>query len=141
VLAFASCGSTNKVATTAATSSSGRPAPAVKSVIYRVNLRSTEAPRGAPKGSARAVISIDAATHEVCWTFSQLKNVPSATEAEITGHPTIGFTRTLLAQPFAGSGCTHEPALLLHIFEREPQRFEVGIQNRDHPLRSVRGPL
>jgi hypothetical protein len=140
-LAFASCGSTKKAATTPATGSSGPQVPPVKSVIYRVRLASTnEAPAGAPKGSGLAVISIDASTDELCWAFSQLKNVLAPTEATINGHPRFGYTHTPLF-PYTANGCTQEPALLLYLFEHTPQRYYVNIQNRHHPGRAVRGRL
>jgi hypothetical protein len=97
---------------------------------------------GAAKRSAHAIISIEGSTQELCWTFSQLKNVPSPTSAAIVGPLRIGSISTPLGVAgFVPSGCRSRPAVLLRAMLAEPQHLYVTIENNRHPERGVRGRL
>jgi len=152
-LAFAGCGSTNKAATTAPATSATLPPgatgiaapPPVKSVTFSVKLAgANEVPAGAPTGSGVAVISIKASTGELCWTFSQLKNVTAPTEAHI--HRGLASTSGNIVIPLGGaykaSGCVPgAPRPLLGLIGANPQQFYVNIHNAQYPGGAVRGQL
>jgi hypothetical protein len=151
-LAFAGCGSTKKAATTPATSATLPPGatgiahpPPVKSVTYRVKLAgANEVPAGAPTGSGVAVISIKASSGEVCWTFSQLKNVTAPKEAHIHRGlaGTSGNVVIALGGAYKASGCVPgTPRPLLGLIGANPQRFYVNIHNAKYPGGAVRGQL
>jgi hypothetical protein len=144
VLAFAGCGSTKQAATTAVTSPVLKRAtrtegthPPIKSVSYSIKLASTGG-GGAPR-SAHVQISISAPTKELCWNFSQLKNVTAPAEASIVGKSRMGISRTPLGPP--QTGCYREPGTLLGVLEAEPKSFYVSIENEKYPSGAVSGPL
>jgi hypothetical protein len=161
VLAFAGCGKTVATtgATTAATTSSPPVTtkithPHVKSATYAVNLAGIKraptrapTPRRAPKpkGSAFAAISINGSSNELCWTFSQLKNLPPAPyEAQLRGDLEMGVTVTELSNAkgqYTASGCYSAPPELLDLIERHPHSFHLKITKAGHPERGVEGLL
>jgi hypothetical protein len=143
------CGSTNTTTTTAKTAplvpgatEIGTPPP-VKSASYRAILAGTTGtPAGAPKGSGLAIISVRAPSSELCWDFSQLKNVASPTAARIyrslAGGPPL-TSGVLFGVPYKASGCVHEPAVFLGLLGAHPQNFYVAIDNVQFPMGAVRG--
>jgi hypothetical protein len=146
-IAFAGCGSTKNAATTAfVTSSSPPPAPRtggppVKSVSYSVKLGPSDR-RGRGHGSGQAVISINP-NGELCWHFSQLKNVEEPTTAAIVGKTRVGVISSPLgAEGYTASGClTDRPALLLNLLETERRKLYVLAEGTVHPERGLRGRL
>jgi len=111
----------------------------IRSTTYKVKL--TGMPR-AYLGSTRsglAVISINAAKSELCWTFSQLKNVTAPTEGTITSATLLTH---LFERRYEASGCVpHEPPTLLKLIEREPQNYHVNLVDAAHRERGVTGQL
>ncbi len=142
------CGST-KTTTTAKTvplapgaTEIGTPPP-VKSATYRANLAGTSGtPAGAPNGSGLAIITIKAPGRELCWDFSQLKNVASPTAARIyrslAGGPPLG-SGVPFGASYKASGCVREPAVFLGLLGDHPQNFYVAIDNAQFPKGAVRG--
>jgi hypothetical protein len=90
------------------------------------------------------VISIKASTGELCWTFSQLKNVTSPREAHIHRGlaSTSGNIVIALGGAYKASGCVPgTPRPLLALIGANPQRFYVNIHNAQYPGGAVRGQL
>jgi hypothetical protein len=153
VLAFAGCGSTKTVATKAGPNvPAGFPAypPPPISVTYSISLSGASgvsgtypAPAGAPNGSGLAVISINAATRELCWQFSQLKNVTAPTVARIyrLAGPTTWRYGYTLGRPFKSSGCLPENWIILGFLGAKPQQFWVSIHTAQFPGGAVRGQV
>jgi len=149
VIALAGCGSTKTTTTTAKSAplvpgatEIGAPPP-VKSATYRVNLSGTNGtPAGAPNGSGLAVITVKAPSNELCWNFSQLKNVASPTAARIyrslAGGPPLG-SGVPFGASYAASGCVKEPAVFLGLLGSHPQNFYLAIDNTQFPKGAVRG--
>jgi len=141
-LALAGCGKTNTAATVPATTSSLRPGVApVRSATYSVSLAGVTG--GAPNGSGIATINIEASTDELCWQFSQLKNVTAPTVARIFqkvpgGTGSGGYQ---LGAVYNSSGCVHEPSVNLGVIEDRPSKFYVSIHDAQFPGGAVRGPL
>lgn len=160
VFAFAGC-SSKKLETTAAKKVETSPAaspptgfspypPPPKSVTYSISLSAASgvsgtypAPAGAPKGSGLAVISINAPRLELCWQFSQLKNVTAPTVARIyrLAGPTTWRYGYKLGGTFKPSGCLHENWIFLGFLGAKPQQFYVSIHTAQFPGGAVRGQL
>ena len=145
VLACAGCGSSNKAASSGSaatsTAATGRQtALPVKSVSYYVNLTTVRRAscRAVPTGSGVALISIIAASNELCWTFPPLKNITAGTAARINGHLKFGYTSTPLG-PYTASGCRVEPRLMLSLLEKQRHSFYLIIANPKLPGSGVRG--
>ncbi|HEX4187805.1 MAG TPA: CHRD domain-containing protein [Solirubrobacteraceae bacterium] len=148
LIVLGGCGSTKSTTTTTTThlapgaTEIGTPPP-VKSATYRVALAgSTGAPPGAPNGSALAIVTVKAPTHELCWEFSNLKNVSAPTAARIyrslAGGPPPG-SGVPLGSPYKPSGCRAEPAVFLGLLGSHPQNFYLAIDNAGYPKGAVRG--
>ena len=88
------------------------------------------------------MISVKAPTLELCWQFSQLKNVASPTAARIyrslSGGPPQG-SGVPLGEGYTPTGCTREPAIFLGLLSEHPQNFFVAIDNAQFPQGAVRG--
>jgi hypothetical protein len=125
------------------TRTSGAPPPA-KSASYSVSLAGTSGGLpGAPNGSGLAVISLNASSDQLCWKFSQLKNVTAPTVAKIYkatphGPGTAGLP---LGSAYSSSGCVTEPSIFLGAIGAHPQRFYVSIHDAQFPGGAVRGQL
>lgn len=152
-LAFAGCGGTNKAASTATTRSapvpSGPTEPPAKSLTYSVKLGpNAKAPRPRARAlaahrSGRALITIKGASDEICWKFSQIKNIEPPTEGAIVGHITgVGFlSAPIEGEGYTASGCLQKPRKLLNLIEENPHDLYVNIQNQKHPERGLIGRL
>jgi hypothetical protein len=139
VLAFAGCGGAKTVATTSAPPlPSQRP---IESATYTVNLAGFE--QGAHNGSGLAVVSLNASTREICWTFSQLKNVGAPTDARIyrTFPGASGRNGFRLGRTYKASGCVPAPANVLRELTAGPQEWVVSIHTRHFPGGAVRGQV
>jgi CHRD domain len=157
VLAFASCGGGTKTVTTTAPTTSPTPPgvskhvgpPPVKSVSYSVSLSgaagvsSPRAPAGEPNGSGFAAISVNASTGELCWKFSQLKNVTRPTVARIYRAASLGsfLYGFRLGHTYKSSGCLPENPIFLGLLGARPQEFYVSIHSARFPEGAVRGQV
>jgi hypothetical protein len=157
VSAFAGCGGT-KTVTTAAPPKAGVNPPAgfspdippPRSVTYNVSLSGAggvsgtyPAPAGARHGSGLAVISVNAPRRELCWQFSQLKNVTAPTVARIyrLAGPTTWQYGYKLGRPFKSSGCLPENPTFLGFIGAKPQQLWVSIDTAQFRFGAVRGQL
>ena len=143
VLAFAGCGGTKPVTTAVLPPGVSR-APELPQPInatYSVSLAGFK--RGSPNGSGHAVVSINASTNELCWTFSQLKNVTSPTVARLFRNFTGASGRNgfLLGRAYKSSGCIHLESAVLGLIGAKPEQFYVNIHDARFPGGAVRGPL
>ncbi|MGA2319430.1 MAG: CHRD domain-containing protein [Solirubrobacteraceae bacterium] len=146
--ALAGCGSTKKGAATSSPqppglTETGAPAP-VKSVTYKVILAGTNGgPPGVPDGYARAVLRIEVARRELCWSFSRLQNVTAPTTARVYRNPsgTSVEPGVRLSATYRPSGCAREPAAFLGLLALHPLNFYLRIDSVRYPNGAVRGVL
>ncbi len=159
VLGFAACGKSSPAPTTAVTPpgvTTYTPPPLAKTATYSVALSGTvgvsgavgapvgsRAPAGAPNGSGLAVISVNAATSELCWKFSQLTNVTAPTVARVFRWAAPGSWRYgfALGHKYKSSGCIPENRIFLGLLTAKPQDFYVSIHTTRFPGGAVRGEL
>jgi uncharacterized protein YceK len=155
-LAFAGCGSSSSstsstksssspstAATTTPSSSTTSTNAAVKARVYTVSMKgSNEVPKGAPNGSATAVITIKT-SKQVCWRFTNLKNVTAPKVDHIHQGPAgaAGNIVIPLGTAYKASGCVPASATLLSQIESKPSGFYVNIHNVAYPQGVVRGQL
>lgn len=156
-LAFAGCGSSSSTSSTKSSSSpstAGTPTPsssttatttnaAVKARVYMVSMKgSNEVPKGAPNGSATALITIKT-SKQVCWKFTNLKNVTAPKVDHIHQGPAgaAGNVVIPLGTAYKASGCVPASATLLSQIESKPSGFYVNIHNVAYPQGVVRGQL
>jgi uncharacterized protein YceK len=150
-LAFAGCGSSSSTSSTKSSSSPSSaatttPAPTnatVKAHVYTVSMKgSNEVPKGAPNGSATAVITIKT-SKQVCWRFTNLKNVTAPKVDHIHQGPAgaAGNIVIPLGTAYKASGCVPASATLLSQIESKPSGFYVNIHNVAYPQGVVRGQL
>jgi hypothetical protein len=144
VTALVGCGSTtNKAATTAPTSTEAT--QPLTTVSYNVKLVPAD---GTTRGSGHASITIDASSHELCWKFSQLKNVTitisqqrgSVAVIQPTPAGTPATPGTLLGIGYKSSGCLLEHLASLDGLESHPQQYYLSLYNTKTG-QVVRGPL
>jgi hypothetical protein len=151
-LGFAGCGGATKTVTTGVTrvlppGVKLYSPPHVAAATYSISLVGTKgpgrAPAGEPNGSALAVISINPSTNELCWKFSQLKNVTAPTDARLyvytPGGP--GTNGARLGSGFSASGCIPLPPITLELIERRPQLYIISIHTARFPGGAVRGAI
>jgi hypothetical protein len=154
-LAFAGCGSSSSssstksssspsaAATTTPSSSTTSTNAAVKARVYTVSMKgANEVPKGAPNGSATAVITIKT-SKQVCWAFTNLKNVTAPKVDHIHQGPAgaSGSIVIPLGTAYKASGCVPASATLLSQIESKPSGFYVNIHNVAYPQGVVRGQL
>ena len=150
-LAFAGCGSSSSTSSTKSSSSPSTAATTtppttnatVKAHVYTVNMKgSNEVPKGAPNGSATAVITIKT-SKQVCWAFTNLKNVTAPKVDHIHQGPAgaSGSIVIPLGTAYKPSGCVPASATLLSQIESKPSGFYVNIHNVAYPQGAVRGQL
>jgi hypothetical protein len=148
-LAFAGCGSSSSTSSTKSSSSPSTAATSttsnatVNARVYTVSMKgSNEVPKGAPNGSATAVITIKT-SKQVCWKFTNLKNVTAPKVDHIHQGPAgaAGSIVIPLGTAYKASGCVPASATLLSQIESKPSGFYVNIHNVAYPQGVVRGQL
>jgi hypothetical protein len=115
----------------------------VNARVYTVSMKgSNEVPKGAPNGSATAVITIKT-SKQVCWKFTNLKNVTAPKVDHIHQGPAgaAGSIVSPLGTAYKASGCVPASATLLSQIESKPSGFYVNIHNVAYPQGVVRGQL
>jgi len=148
-LGFAGCGSSGKTTSTGPTgSSAGHGATTkpvfqpVKSVTYTVKLGPDGSGAAAAKASGLAVVSIKGGTDEICWSFSDIKNVIDPVEATIQGDLHVGIISSPLGpRKVIPSGCRLRSALLLRLLEDNVGRLYVNVRSLHHTEGGLRGRL
>jgi hypothetical protein len=167
VLALAGCGDTKKPASAGATTSTEKPVSStpLRSVSYSVTLSGPNphaplilAPSGpkhppvyhqkpgGPRGSGTAVVSIRAASNELCWEFEHLKNMILPPNEALISAKIIGVGRTFTPlsdehERYVDAGCASEPRWLEEYIEQQPHSFEVLIRNRKYIERPLQGRI
>jgi len=152
-LGVAACGSSKKKTTTATTpttttttAKSKAAVAAVPSRTYRVKLSGpAEVPKGAPNGSALAVVTLHGRSSQACWTFSNLKGFTTPTFAHI--HIGAAGTSGNIVVPlstgakFLAKGCVSASATTLKAIESNPHGYYVNIHSTKYPGGAVRSQL
>lgn len=143
-LALAGCGGTKTSAEKSAEErleTTYHPPPRPKSITYEVKLGPFQG--GDPIGSGVAIVSINAATNQLCWTISSLTNVPSPTEVRLFQNFTGASGRNgfRLGHGYKPSGCIPIEPPVLGKMELKPQIFFVNVHSARYPGGAVRGPL
>jgi len=107
-------------------------------------LGSNEVPKGAPRGSGKAVITLNAGTRKVCWTFSNLKGISKVSASHIHKAPK-GRSGNVVVPFFAGAlktkGCVKAAKSIITAIERRPSGYYVNIHTMGYPAGAIRGQL
>jgi len=107
-------------------------------------LGSNEVPKGAPRGSGKAVITLNAGTRKVCWTFSNLKGISKVSASHIHKAPK-GRSGNVVVPFFAGAlktkGCVKAAKSIITAIERRPSGYYVNIHTMRYPAGAIRGQL
>jgi hypothetical protein len=107
-------------------------------------LGSNEVPKGAPNGSGRAVITLNAGTAKVCWSFSNLKGISNVTASHIHKAPK-GKSGPVVIAFFTGTlttkGCVKASKSLITAIEKNPSAYYVNIHTAKYPAGAIRGQL
>jgi len=147
-LALAGCGSTKKAppaasspsaAQSTSSTSSAATTPVPDAVAYTVHLT------GSGGASALAGLDVKAPATQLCWRFTQLKNVTISRSAALPSIAVIqllhqGRPRLVLGIPYKSSGCIEGTPEFLTNLARNPHRFRIGIFNTQTG-RDVRGHI
>jgi CHRD domain len=107
-------------------------------------LGSNEVPKGAPKGSGKAVITLNAGTGKVCWTFSSVKGISKVNASHIHKAPK-GKSGPIVVPFFTGAlkktGCVKASKSLITAIEKKPSAYYVNIHTAKYPAGAIRGQL
>jgi hypothetical protein len=107
-------------------------------------LGSKEVPKGAPKGSGKAVITLNASKGTVCWTFSSVKGLDKVTASHIHKAP-AGKSGNVVVPFFAGTlktkGCVKAAKSLITAIAKSPSAYYVNIHTVKYPAGAIRGQL
>jgi CHRD domain len=107
-------------------------------------LGNNEVPKGAPKGSGKAVITLNAGTRKVCWTFSNLKGISKVNASHIHKAPK-GKSGNVVVPLFAGAlktkGCVKAAKSIITAIEKHPSAYYVNIHTTKYPAGAIRGQL
>jgi hypothetical protein len=105
-------------------------------------LGSTEVPKAT--GSGKAVITLNAGTGKVCWTFSNLKGVSKVNASHIHKGPK-GKAGPVVVAFFSGAlktkGCVTASKALVKAIEKNPSGYYVNIHTAKYPAGAIRGQL
>jgi hypothetical protein len=129
-LVFAGCGSSKKKSATTS---------------YKLTMTGTnEVPKGAPDASASAVVTVKTSDKQLCWKFTNLRNVGAPKMAHIHKgtSDTAGAIVIPLGAAYKPSGCVPGVASsLLDQIKSKPNGFYVNIHNAKYPGGAVRAQL
>jgi hypothetical protein len=107
-------------------------------------LGSNEVPKGAPHGSGKAVITLNAGTRKVCWTFSNIKGISKVTASHIHKAPK-GRAGPIVVLFFSGAlktkGCVKAAKSIITAIEKHPSGYYVNIHTVKYPGGAIRGQL
>jgi CHRD domain len=107
-------------------------------------LGSNEVPKGAPKGSGKAVITLNSGTGKVCWTFSSVKGISKVNASHIHKAPK-GKSGPVVVPFFTGAlktkGCVKASKSLITAIEKSPSAYYVNIHTAKYPAGAIRGQL
>ena len=107
-------------------------------------LGSNEVPKGASKGSGKAVVTLNAGTGKVCWTFSSLKGISKVNASHIHKAPK-GKSGPVVVPFFTGAlktkGCVKASKSLIKAIEKSPSAYYVNIHTAKYPAGAIRGQL
>jgi len=105
-------------------------------------LGSNEVPKAT--GSGKAVITLNAGTGKVCWTFSNLKGVSKVNASHIHKGPK-GKAGPVVVAFFSGAlktkGCVTASKALVKAIEKNPSGYYVNIHTAKYPAGAIRGQL
>jgi hypothetical protein len=107
-------------------------------------LGKNEVPAGAPAGSGKAVIKLDAAKGTVCWTFSALKGLDKVTAAHIhkaPAHKSGNVVVPFFAGTLKTTGCVPAAKALIAAVVKSPSAYYVNIHTVKYPAGAIRGQL
>jgi len=107
-------------------------------------LGSNEVPKGAPKGSGKAVVTLNAGTGKVCWTFSAIKGISKVNASHI--HKAAkGKSGPVVVAFFTGAlkmkGCVKASKAVITAIEKKPTAYYVNIHTAKYPAGAIRGQL
>lgn len=101
-------------------------------------------PTGAPKGSGKAVVTLNSGTGKVCWTFSSLKGISKVNASHIHKAPK-GKSGAVVVPFFTGAlktkGCVKASKSLITAIEKSPSAYYVNIHTAKYPAGAIRGQL
>jgi hypothetical protein len=104
----------------------------------------TEVPKGPPKGSGKAVITLNAGTGKVCWTYSSLKGISKVNASHIH-KAAAGKSGPVVVAFFTGAlktkGCVTASKSLITAIEKKPSAYYVNIHTAKYPAGAIRGQL
>ena len=107
-------------------------------------LGSNEVPKGAPKGSGKGVITLNAGTGKVCWTFSAIKGISKTNASHIHKAPK-GKSGPVVVAFFTGAlklkGCVKASKAVITAIEKKPSAYYVNIHTAKYPAGAIRGQL
>lgn len=105
---------------------------------------SNEVPKGAPNGSGKAVITLNAGTRKVCWTFSSVKGISNVTASHIH-KGAAGASGPVVVAFFSGAlktkGCVKAAKSVITAIEKSPSGYYVNIHTKKYPAGAIRGQL
>jgi hypothetical protein len=103
-----------------------------------------EVPKGAPTGFGKAVITLNAGTGKVCWTFSGLKGISKVNASHIHQAP-AGKAGNVVVPFFAGAlkakGCVTASKSVVAAIIKTPKAYYVNIHTVKYPAGAIRGQL
>jgi len=105
-------------------------------------LGSNEVPKA--KGSGKAVITLNAGTGKVCWTFSAIKGISKVNASHI--HKAAkGKSGPVVVAFFTGAlkmkGCVKASKAVITAIEKKPTAYYVNIHTAKYPAGAIRGQL
>jgi hypothetical protein len=107
-------------------------------------LGKSEVPKGAPKGSGKAVVTLNASKGTVCWKFSNIKGLSKVNASHIH-KGAKGKSGNVVVAFFAGAlktkGCVKAPKSLIKAIAKHPAGYYVNIHTAKYPAGAIRGQL
>ena len=101
-----------------------------------------EVPKGDPKATGKAAVTLDAAAGKVCWQFT-LTGVKGPNAAHIhKGAPgTAGGVVVAFGTAYKSKGCTSAPKSVVAAIIAKPAAYYVNVHTSKYPAGAVRGQL